>query len=292
MRVIVNPAAGKGQGAKAANAIREAFSPYVSNPDVRLTRGPGHAAELAREAVDLGIERVIVAGGDGTVGEAAQALSRSGVTLGVVPLGTGNDLARSLGLQGGGIREAVAAIACGYTREIDVALDGERAFVSVLGVGFPAAVARTANGYRRLRGTVAFAFAVYSEIRRMKAFPVNFRLDGGGVVQARVTSVLVQNTPTTGGGMLTAPGARIDDGYLEVLLVDDISRPALTWNFPKVYRGRHLDHPKFKAYRCKSLELDCAFQVGKMGDGEDWGGSPVRVTVHPRALRVFAVPQR
>jgi diacylglycerol kinase (ATP) len=274
-----------------ADAIRGHLSSGGQKHELVMTRGPGHAEVLIRETVACGESTVVVAGGDGTLGEAAQVLAGTGVMLGILPLGTGNDLARSLGLPCGRLREALRILQQGCVREVDLGRDRERVFVSVLGVGFPAAVALRANRYRFLRGSMAFACAVYTEITRMKVFKAKIRLDQKAPFEAAVTSILIQNTPTTGGGMKTAPGAAIDDGFLEVLVVNDISKLALTWNFPKVYRGRHLSNPHFRAYRCQSVELDCPAEVGKMGDGEPWSWAPLAVRVEPGSLRVLVNPE-
>ncbi len=258
--------------------------------EVRLTEGPGHACQLAQTALALGIREVLVVGGDGTVGEVAEALRGTEATIGIVPVGTGNDLARSVGVPLGNLREALAVVERGHSAAVDVGVDGRRAFVSVLGLGFPAAVARRVNGFRRLRGAVAFTWGVYRELIRMRPFPVTIRLDDQPAFETHATSVLVQNTPSTGGGMKTAPGAAVDDGYLDVVVVSDIGRAALMWHFPKVYRGRHLSHPSFQAYRCRNAALDCPRRVEKMGDGEDWGWSPVSVHVEPRTLNIFVDP--
>ncbi len=257
----------------------------------QLTDGPGHARELAGQAVLAGARVVVVAGGDGTVGEVAEVLKGTGVSLGIVPVGTGNDLARSLGLPMGSPAGALTVIERGQTRLVDVGIDRGRVFVSVLGVGFPAAVARRANRLGRLKGAGAFTWAVYVELLRMKPFPLRISFNGGEVFEFEVTSVLVQNTASTGGGMKTAPGAEVDDGFLDVVVVGDIGRAALMWHFPKVYQGRHLTHPCFRAYRCRSVMLDSPRRVERMGDGEDWGWTPVAAHVEHQTLKVFAGPR-
>ncbi len=292
MWVIVNPQAGRGRGAAAARWMAGWKPRGKPAPEVLLTEGPGHARELAGKALAVGVREVVVVGGDGTVGEVAEVLRGTEATMGIVPVGTGNDLARSVGVPLGTLGEALAVVEWGRRVVVDVGIDGQRAFVSVLGLGFPAAVARRVNGFRRLRGALAFTWGVYRELIRMRPFSVTLRLDDDPPFETTATSVLVQNTPSTGGGMKTAPGAVVDDGYLDVVVVTDIGRAALMWNFPKVYRGRHLSHPCFQAYRCRTAALDCPRRVEKMGDGEDWGWSPVSVHVEPRTLNVFVHPAR
>jgi diacylglycerol kinase (ATP) len=288
MWLIANPKAGRGGGTIAAAELERRLAERGIDFTLQLTHGPGHARELAGQAVQAGARVVVVAGGDGTVGEVAEVLKGTGVPLGIVPVGTGNDLARSLGLPMGSPAGALTVIERGETRLVDVGIDRGRGFVSVLGVGFPAAVARRANRLGRLKGAAAFTWAVYVELLRMKPFPLRISFDGGEVFELEVTSVLVQNTASTGGGMKTAPGAEVDDGFLDVVVVTDIGRAPLLWHFPKVYDGRHLNHPCFRAYRCRTVTLDSLRPVERMGDGEDWGWTPVTAHVEHQTLRVFA----
>lgn len=285
--MILNPRSGKGAGSHQGVALEAELRRKGIPFRLAKTEYPGHAGQLAKEGLKQGYRPVVVAGGDGTISEAAAALVESPVAaLGIVPLGTGNDLARNLRLPIGSLAEAVDVIVQGKERRIDVGSDQGELFVSVLGLGFPAIVAEAANRVRVLRGRAAFCWGVYSSLRAMKPFGVDLRLDGE-IQQMDVTSVLIQNTALTGGGLMTAPGAKLDDGLLDVLVVGRIGKLSLMVNFPKVYRGRHLSHPSFRAYRCREVRVDCPFPVPKMGDGDQRGYSPIEVSVKPAALRVL-----
>ncbi len=286
MRVIVNPMSGRGRGRSWFSRLVAATSVQGLECDFHLTEGPGHATVLAAEAAWSGAEAVIAVGGDGTHSEVAHALVGSDTCLGIVAIGTGNDLARTLGLPLGDPAVALEIIKARKTRRIDVGRDCDRYFVSLLGVGFPAEVAAEAGRFRRLSGAAAFSAGVYRALHRMRVFPVELSLDGK-VRQVAATSILVQNTPFTGGGLAIAPGASVDDGLLDIIVVDDIGRLSLMWNFPKVYRGRHLTHPHFRAYRCRTVEITSTEKVRKTLDGDPFGVTPARVTVSPRALKVI-----
>lgn len=283
MRIIVNPRAGHGRGAAAIEALREALVRRGLDGDPILTERPGHATAIARELA--GVERrIAILGGDGTISEVAQALAGSQTELAILSAGTGNDVARSLGLPLHDLDAALDVAFDGSVIEIDVGRERDRHFVSVLGLGFPAIVAEQANR-TRLRGSTAFFVAVYRAMSRLEPVPMVIQLDDRTLEQECV-AVMVQNTPFTGGGLHMAPGARVDDGLLDVVVVDGIGKLDLMVNFPRVYRGRHLDHPSFALHRTRSLRIDSLSPLPKMFDGDLWGRSPVEVTVVPRALRV------
>ncbi len=110
----------------------------------------------------------------------------------------------------------------------------------------------------------------------------------GRVFECLCTSVLIQNTPFTGGGLRIAPAARIDDGELDVVLVDDIGKLDLLWNLHRVYRGRHLQHRRFRTFRCRSVEIDSSVALEGTLDGDAFHRTPLKAEVHPKALTVMA----
>ncbi len=254
---------------------------------IAVTAGPGHAAELAGEAVKSGERLVVAVGGDGTVSEIATGLVESQVALGVVALGTGNDLARSLGLPLRNVCRSLDVIQCCRTRRVDLGRIDKRYFVSLFGVGFPAQVAARANRMRFLTGTSAFLVSVCRQIRHMRAVPLRIDIDGL-IIECRCSSVLIQNTPYTGGGLRIAPAAKVDDGELDVVVVDDIGKMDLLWNLPRVYRGRHLGHRHFRTFRCRSVEIQSKEALEGTLDGDAFGSTPVRVEVCPGALRIIS----
>lgn len=180
-------------------------------------------------------------GGDGTIGEVANALIGTDVELAVISMGTGNDIARSLGLPLNDLSASLIMAFEGEARPVDMGRERDRAFLSVLGLGFPAVVAAEANRFTWLKGPPAFFAAVYKAVHRLRAVPLVIELDDL-TLDMECAAVMIQNTPYTGGGLLMAPGARVDDGLLDVVVVDDIGKKDLMVNFPKVYSGRHLEH--------------------------------------------------
>lgn len=284
MIVIANPCAGHGRGLRSLERLREAIRRRSLDLEVVPTERPGHATELAREAAGAGTERVAVMGGDGTIAEVANGLVGSGTALAVVPMGTGNDIARSLGIPRD-LDGALDVAVRGEVRSIDVGRERDRCFVSVLGVGFPSIVAAEANAIGWLRGSPAFFVAVYKALHRLRSVPLRIVLDG----EAReldCVAVMVQNTPYTGGGLKMAPEAVVDDGELDVVIVESIGRLDLMVNFPRVYRGGHFAHPSFTAHRARSVRVETETTLDKMFDGDLCGTTPLDAEVVPGGLRM------
>ena len=196
MRIIANPRAGHGTGARSIQALRDAIRRRDLDATIVLTERPGHATTIARELA--GSEpRLAVLGGDGTIGEVADAIAGTDTELAILPMGTGNDVARSLGIPLDDLDGALDVAFGGRVRAIDVGRERERHFVSVLGLGFPAIVAEQANR-TRLRGSSAFFVAVYRAMSRLRPARMTIRLDDR-TLEGECVAVMVQNTPFTGG---------------------------------------------------------------------------------------------
>ena len=285
MVIIANPRAGHGKGAGNVERLRGEVRRRGLDGRVVVTEQPGHATEVARELVAAGETRIAAMGGDGTIGEVANALIDTGVELAVISMGTGNDVARSLGLPLNDLSAALTLAFEGEARPVDMGRDRDRAFLSVLGLGFPAVVAAEANRFTWLKGPPAFFAAVYKAVHRLRAVPLVIELDDL-TLDMECAAVMIQNTPYTGGGLLMAPGARVDDGQLDVVIVDDIGKKDLMINFPKVYSGRHFEHPSFSLHRTTRVRIESEERLPKMFDGDLCGWTPVEAKVCRGALRV------
>jgi diacylglycerol kinase (ATP) len=289
--VIVNPTAGGGRAARVMPSLRERLGP---RPEARIevTGRPGDAESLAAGAAAAGHDRVIVIGGDGTVQEVVNGLLAGGspAELGIVPLGSGNDLARSLGLPA----EVASAwrVAVGReTRSIDVARarngDGtERWFASAGGIGFDAQVAAAMidrGGWQA--GRAGYLLTTLNELRRFSNRPIRLTVDGISS-DHDVLLVAIANGAYYGGGMRIAPDAHPDDGLLDVCIVGDISRMTAIRQLPNLYRGTHVRHPQVSLFRGRSIEVDGDTATRVHLDGEPFGNLPLRVSVVRGALEV------
>ncbi len=278
MKIVANPKAGHGKGARAIKELHLLLGAQKIKYEIFETQYPGHATELAQRLAEKGTHRIIILGGDGTISEVVNTTINSEVELGVISVGTGNDLARSLGLPYNKPGKALEVIFTGKPTKVDVGWEEDRCFISTLGLGFPAIIAQKVNKMKYLKGSPAFFIAAYKTISHLHPIPVRITLDDE-TLNVNCTSILIQNTRFCGGGLLVAPAARTDDGLFDVVVVNDIGKVDLMMNFPKIYSGRHLKHPKFSLYRSQSVRIDTPINLSKMFDGDIYGQTPVNAKV-------------
>lgn len=288
VRFLVNPASGRGTGASHLDRIRVLAS--RAGAGLVVSRKVEDLAKAARRAAEDGIERLLVAGGDGTMHHASQGLAGTPCALGVVPLGTGNDLAATLGIPPD-LDAAVRRALEGEIRSIDLARVGETYCVGYAGVGFDSEVTRFANGVKILKGPLVY---FYSVIHTLVTFePPRMKVvHDEGTFAGKVMFVTVNNLPRFGGGMRIAPDARIDDGLLDLVIVGEIPKATLLSVFPKVYGGTHVSHPAVTMARTRRAEITLDRDLTMYGGGEPVqpvaAGEAVTVEVVPAGLRVIA----
>lgn len=289
--LFVNPTAGSGRGARAAQPAASALRDAGFSVRTVLGEDADDALRRAREAVALGTGALIAVGGDGMMSLALQAVAGTSTPLGAVAVGTGNDFARALGLPirapAAAGRLAAEALKAGTMRTIDLGRVGERWFGSVLASGFDSRVNDRGNRMRWAGGRFKYDLAVLAELAAFRPIPYRVRLDGGPVTEIEATLIAVGNGTTYGGGMRICADAVMDDGLFDVTVVGDCSRTTLLKVFPKVYRGTHLGHPKATVHRVSSIELASA-GVTAYADGEPLGALPLRAACVPGAVRVLA----
>jgi diacylglycerol kinase (ATP) len=295
--VIVNPTAGGGRAARLVPWLRERLA---ARPDARLevtTRaGDAERSAAALGAADAG--RIVAVGGDGTVQEAVNgimAAGHEGASLGIVPVGTGNDLARSLGLPRDPAAAWTVAVGSGE-RPMDLMRatsgDGRRRwFGSAGGIGFDAQVAAAmATRAAWQRGRAGYLVTTLSELRRFDNRSVELTLDGVAST-ARVLFVAVANGEYYGGGMRIAPGASVDDGLLDICVVGNVSRLTALGQLANLYRGTHVNHPQVEMRRARAVTISGTSATLVHLDGEPFGSLPVRIELQPAALLVAAAVQ-
>ncbi|MCM2577041.1 diacylglycerol kinase [Streptomyces meridianus] len=287
--LFVNPTAGRGRGAHAAQpaagALREAgFA-------VRTVVGEDADAALgrAREAVAGGTGALIAVGGDGMVSLALQALAGTDTPLGVVAVGTGNDFARYNGLP---VRDPAAAgrliaesLKGSRIRSVDLGRSGDRWFGTVLASGFDSRVNDRGNRMRWPTGRLRYDVAMLLELADLRPIPYRIRLDDGPVQEIEATLVAVGNGPSYGGGMRICADAQLDDGLFDITVVGECSRTTLLKVFPRVYRGTHLSHPAVTVHRAAKVSLEADGITG-YADGERVGPLPLTAEAVPAAVRV------
>ena len=290
--LMVNPTSGKNTGAQvgqqALSLLRDAGVDVLdlSASDARS------AVEQGRAAIESGaIDRLVVGGGDGMVHLGANLCAGTPVPLGVIAAGTGNDIARELGLP---VRDAAASvqrILSGSTRQVDAArhttATGEQKwFLGVLAAGFDAVVNERANQLTWPKGPMRYNLAILRELPVFRAIPYTLVLDGERI-DTEAMLVAVGNGPAYGGGMRVTPDASFDDGLLDVLILRKISTFEFLRVFPKVFKGTHVSHPAVQIRRARTVSLE-AEGIVSYADGERFAPLPMSMEVVPGALTVLA----
>ena len=297
--LIVNPASRGGANGRTFPRIEPRIRAALGPLDIVWTEHPGHAEQLAREAA-CEVDRVLVAGGDGTAHEVASGLLDSGeadrVGIGLLPLGTGGDLMRTLGLPRD-LDGALARIQTGVRRRIDAAriryrawdgIDREGWLVNEISAGFGGVVVGMVNrGGRWLGATGMFLSATIRAIVAHPAMAARIRVDGEIRHEGPLILATASNGRYFGGGMLVAPDAVPDDGALDCIVIPFLTRAQLIHRLPALYAGRHLRVDGVEHFRGRTIEVeplggDVPFEV----DGEVLGRLPIRAEAAPGALAI------
>jgi YegS/Rv2252/BmrU family lipid kinase len=283
--LVVNPAAGGGRAGRLAPDVERALRAHGLTVRRADTRDLEHARALAAEAAGAG-ETVVALSGDGLIGALADVLRLSpSAVLGIVPGGRGNDLARVLGIPDD-TNAAVAIIAAGHTQPVDLGLvegqssDGRgQAYVGIASAGFDSDANRIANEAPAWLGGLVY---LYGALRALAAWrPARFELELDPPSEPRsftAFSVGACNSKTYGGGMRAAPDAMLDDGLLDVVVCESVSKLTfLTRILPKVFKGTHVHEPSVHVFRARELALRADRPFTMYADGDPIGELPVRV---------------
>jgi diacylglycerol kinase (ATP) len=291
--IIVNPTAGSGRAATLLSWIRDRLA---QRPDAELhvTMRGGEAEELAARAAANGCDRLVAVGGDGTIQEVVNGVLADDrrPSVGIVPVGSGNDLARSLGLPTDAAEAWTIAIGRA-TRTIDAAhaTNGEgrrRWFASAGGIGFDAQVAAAMAARRGWQsGRAGYLLTTLTELRRFDNRRLRIVLDGEEL-DRRALLVAIANGPFYGGGMRIAPDAAPDDGWLDLCVGGDVSRVTAVRELPNLYRGTHVRNPAVSIHRARRVEVSGDEPTYAHLDGEPFGTLPLVVEVRHGVLEVAA----
>lgn len=291
LTLVVNPAAGRGAARRWLDPVLGKLRAGGREVAVIGEDGAEATTRAAREAVATGTAGVIGLGGDGLAHLLLQLVAGTGVPLGLIPAGTGNDLAAGLGVPADPIA-AAAAIAGGRTETVDAGrvAGGDspgRWWASILCTGFDSQVTERANAMRFPRGPRRYDLAVLAEVVRLRPHAVRLTFDGE-VVETDVILVAVGNTASYGGGIHMCPTARPDDGAFDVTVIGPATRRELVRMLPKVRTGTHLSHPAVTVRRVREVGLASAEgPLTAYADGERMAPLPVTTRCERGALTVF-----
>ena len=288
LHLIYNPTAGRGRATAALSRTVAFLAERGLAHRVLTTEAPGHATQLAEGTP--GGATVVAVGGDGTAHEVALACIGGSRTLGVLPVGSGDDFAFALGMRRDDLPGALERLAAGVTRQVDTGLVNGEPFINATGVGFDADVARRViDAPRALKGLGAYLWGVLAALRALDPVPVEVVVDGQTVYRGRSLLVSTQLGPRTGGSFLFAPGASLEDGLFDVLVAGGLGRAGTLALLPKVMRGAHLGHPQVHAFRGRSVRLTWQSPQPGHVEGEPLtAGRTFAIELRPASLRVIA----
>ena len=282
---IVNPNAGGTYAAEIYRSVLEQFRDFEL--ESFLTNGPGHATELAGEAVKKGSDYLLCIGGDGTLNEVVQSLAHSKTVLVPISAGTGSDFVKSLGFKD--IEPVKKAMENRSFRNIDLGLaernSEKRLFINILEVGFGASVMKRVNSRKKTRGGFSFTSSVLALLPFFRPFDVQMTIDGREY-NLDLAEMVVANGKYFGGGMLAAPDAQLDDGLLEVHIVSGVGKLQMISKLGKLRNGSYVKDPSVMSYRTSNLEIGGTAPVEM--DGEDFGDLPVKISMVEKCLKVIA----
>jgi YegS/Rv2252/BmrU family lipid kinase len=299
---IVNPRSANGRTGRIWPRIHAELRKVLGEVEVFRTESPQHATDLTAAAIQAGHRTVLAIGGDGTVNEVVNGFFRDGraavseVVLGVIPQGTGSDFRRALRLPLDE-RAAIRAIQTADARPVDVmrvayrnseGITLSRYAVNVVSFGMGGAVAARVNQTSKaLGGRVSFLIATVATTLKFQGNKVSLRIDGAELPNVSITNVAVGNGPYHGGGMWACPRAVMDDGVLEVTIIENMPAWEILRDIAYLYNGRIYEHPKVRYSRATRLEATSDQPTLLEIDGEPLGQLPLEIEIIPKAIRVL-----
>ncbi len=283
--LIVNPASGGGRGGRRMEVAEREMRERQLTFRTIVTTSLEHGITEAVAAHEAG-EVPVVMSGDGLIGQVGGTLAGRKATMGILPGGRGNDLARVLEIPTE-IPDAVAVLANGRPRAIDVGEVNGRRFLGIASIGFDSVANRIANETKVIRGSPVYAYAALRTLAAWKAATFKVTLDRKEAIVVRGFAVAVANSQAFGGGMFIAPDARLDDGRFDVVMSGATGKLEFLVNLPKVFKGTHVEEDAVTVRRAARVDVtaDRAFEV--YADGEPLSRLPATLRVLERALSVI-----
>lgn len=283
--LIVNPSSGGGKAARLLPDVETALRGHGVTVRTERTRSLEHGRELARAAVAAG-EIPVTLSGDGLLGAVAGALSGvEGAVMGVLPGGRGNDFARVAGIPLDAV-EATRVVAEGTPRPVDLGMVEDRPFIGIASFGFDSEANRIANAAPSRLGNLVYAYGALRALLTWRPATFTVAIDGEERV-LRGWSVAAANSGAYGGGMLLAPGARLDDGLLDVVLTGETGKLHFLRQLPKVFKGTHVRDPHVHVLRGREIRVDADRPFDLYADGDPIGTLPATIRVAPHAVQVL-----
>lgn len=291
LKVILNPYAGRWKAKSYIEPLKETFERLGQDYDLVVTGAPGGGISAAREAAEAGFERIVAAGGDSTVSEVVNGLVQAAGSgqagdLGIIPLGTANDLADMLEIPRD-LQQACQKIVAGETRIIDVGQVNDHFFDNNSAVGLEPVVTIEAENISYIRGSLRYIVAALRAIAKQPAYQAQLTWDHGSY-KGPVSIVSVGNSPRTGGSFWMTPNALLDDGKLDVVFAPPLGRLSLLRLLPMTFKGQHIHHKAVTSLQVTTLKITMD-PTPLQADGEilDREAEQINYTIHPQKLRVI-----
>jgi YegS/Rv2252/BmrU family lipid kinase len=299
--VVINPNAGKGKGKKDSNRIENLLNKAGINFSLRITEHKGHAVTHTIEGIAEGFRKIIIVGGDGTLNEVVNGAflnntcSPAEITLGLIPVGTGNDWGRMFGISLN-YERAISSLReyktmlhdIGYVRYFDGQEQKERYFINIAGLGFQSVVVRRSN-HQKEKGRGGKMIYFYSLLRTLFTYrnaKASIKIDDEEIV-TDVFSVNLGNGRFSGGGMSQTPDAIPNDGLLDVTVINNMGKIEIIRNLKLLYDGTILSHPKIDGYRCTRLSITSDSLIYADADGETLGHTPIEFSIIPSGINII-----
>lgn len=265
---VINPAAGEGRKLSFVNEIRKFCMANNMGYDFVYTKRPKHGTELAREASKK-YQVVVAVGGDGTVNEVVNGIVNSNASLGTIPIGSGNDFSKQIGLSSN-LYKDLRILMLGKTREVDIGMINKKYyFINGFGIGFDGEVASRVRSYMKYsKGFGAYLLAVLRTLATYNYKKVKVEFDNGHHFERPLLLIATCNGTTYGGGFQIAPSAKIDDGLFTICVIDQMSRFYALRNIPKIMKGTHIGLPEVHTYTSRSVKIESAGDMQSQMDGE------------------------
>jgi len=302
LKCILNPAAARGKTRKLWPRLTAELKRLGLAHEVAFTQYPGHGIELTREALKSGFDEIVAIGGDGTVNEVVNGFFENNrlinpeAKLGIIPRGTGIDVIRSLPLPANPV-VAAEVIQRANVKKVDVGRlqclgrDNQpvvRYFLNIADLGYGGALVDRVNGFTKFLGSfLSYFVGLLYTLTFYNNEPIRYRIDDGPEEFGVFSAIIAANGQYFGGGMWIAPGARLDDGQLEFVLIGDVSKMEVIANLRRLYQGKLAENPKVVYRRGKKLEAHSDHEVLLDADGELPGKLPATFEVLPGVLSVY-----
>ncbi len=286
---IINPVAGHGKGTELIKIINDYMSKQILEYDIKISNKVGNVTEIAQWGCENHYTDIISVGGDGTLVEAVNGINiEKAVTLALIPGGTGNDFARVLNMPKD-IERALDTIIVGKTKDVDLCTVNGQRFINVCCMGIDGEIILDTDRIKsKIRGSSAYLLSTLKALSTYKAKKVIITIDGLEL-KREIILVAVGNGKYIGGGMMVTPDAEIDDGFLELCVVNKLSKPKLLMLFPSIFKGTHVNiKPTVEMYRGKSIKviaLEDRLLIN--ADGNIIGTTPTEININGNKIKMI-----